>query len=312
MSRTTSFEVIDTSAWTVERIEQMGKKRKAWLIHPNARVDESGEPLDPGDRWLFKQVRSDHQGARGEDWAEKAVAEIAPLLGIPSAHVELASHPWQEGPSTGAISRSILSRGDRLEHGNELLEATVPGYDPAKEGEVSGYTVQACMDVLAPHGPTPGFSTPPGSGVVFEFAGYLILDALVNNTDRHHENWAVVRQPDGTVHLAPSFDHASSLGFTEPRSRKQRLLDQGTIEEWLARGKTKFEGQPSPFDVAVEALAMLSHTERQEWRHRIESVHLDLVSLTLNRIPDPPMSQVDRNFALETVRINQKRLVDVL
>ena len=24
------------------------------------------------------------------------------------------------------------------------------------------------------------------------FAGYLLLDALIGNTDRHHENWAVM------------------------------------------------------------------------------------------------------------------------
>ncbi|WP_437782569.1 hypothetical protein [Sorangium sp. So ce1097] len=45
------------------------------------------------------------------------------------------------------------------------------------------------------------------------FRGYLMLDALVGNTDRHHENRAVlVRTGQAERHaaLAPSHDHASN------------------------------------------------------------------------------------------------------
>ena len=44
------------------------------------------------------------------------------------------------------------------------------------------------------------------------FVGYLVLDALIGNTDRHEENWAVIVSESGR-YLAPTFDHASSLGF---------------------------------------------------------------------------------------------------
>lgn len=41
-----------------------------------------------------------------------------------------------------------------------------------------------------------------------------MLDALVANLDRHHENWGIVVDPSGLLptELAPTFDHASSLG----------------------------------------------------------------------------------------------------
>lgn len=82
----TSFRVIDTAEWGRIETEPMGKKRRLWLVEPE------GDPDDPGHRWLFKQVRSDGQGDRGEDWAEKAVSVIAPLLGLPCAQVEFATH----------------------------------------------------------------------------------------------------------------------------------------------------------------------------------------------------------------------------
>ena len=40
------------------------------------------------------------------------------------------------------------------------------------------------------------------------FVGYLLLDALIVNTDRHHANWAVITSPDEDgkvlVELAPT------------------------------------------------------------------------------------------------------------
>jgi serine/threonine protein kinase HipA of HipAB toxin-antitoxin module len=46
-----------------------------------------------------------------------------------------------------------------------------------------------------------------------QFTGYLVLDALIGHTDRHEENWGVIEGITGAKRLAPSFDHASSLGF---------------------------------------------------------------------------------------------------
>jgi hypothetical protein len=44
-----------------------------------------------------------------------------------------------------------------------------------------------------------------------------MLDAWIGNGDRHHLNWGLVRNkltPNiiETIHLAPTYDHASSLG----------------------------------------------------------------------------------------------------
>ena len=51
------------------------------------------------------------------------------------------------------------------------------------------------------------------------FTGYLTFDALVGNTDRHHENWAVLT---GSQSLAPTYDHGASLGFNASPARRAR------------------------------------------------------------------------------------------
>jgi hypothetical protein len=52
---------------------------------------------------------------------------------------------------------------------------------------------------------------------VWLFPGYLMLDALIGNTDRHHENWgarvlAGLGNGRRMAVLAPTYDHASSEG----------------------------------------------------------------------------------------------------
>ena len=66
----------------------------------------------------------------------------------------------------------------------------------------------------------------------------LVLDAWIGNGSRHHENWGVVRNKavvttseetahiasttSGTVHLAPTYDHASSYSRDLSDEQRQR------------------------------------------------------------------------------------------
>jgi hypothetical protein len=95
----------------------------------------------------------------------------------------------------------------KLEHGNELLRELDPEYSHERPGEVPGYTLDAVWDALAPFS-APRLSRPLVTNACDAFAGYLMLDAVIGNQDRHHMNWAVL----GRRELARSYDHASCLG----------------------------------------------------------------------------------------------------
>lgn len=294
------FPIVDASAWSLVRSEQLGTKEKVWLEDPK------------GGAWLFKQVRGDGGQTRGEDWAEKLAAEAAMALGLPAARIELATRPFAQGSSRGVLSRYMLAERHSLTHGNELLAARSIGYPQSATGEVPGYTVSACFEALD------GFAVPPGVAVPthradarFLFVGYLVLDALVANTDRHHQNWAVGQAPDSPAYLAPTFDHGSSLGFQESDKRKQWLLDRDGVARWTARAKSKFEGKPHPVEVALDALAQLPRLQAAEWRRRLVSYNLDWWRTTLERVPEERMSAVARDFAYHIVRLNREALVDV-
>lgn len=290
------FPIVDATGWTPRDTEQLGSKAKVWLESPD------------GTEWLFKQVRSDPNGVRGEDWAEKLGAEMAQQLRLPAAEVELAYRPFIRGEPRGVISRSILRDGDQLTHGNDLLSGQAADYPRSKTGEVAGYTVDACMQFLVDFAPTPGSDAPDGADARFLFAGYLLLDALIANTDRHHENWAVIQRPGEPTSIAPTFDHGACLGFAEPAARKAELLESQRIAAWTANARTKFEGKPHPRFVASRALALLPGSQADVWYERLERLDLEGWSSTLDRVPTARMSQVDRRFADLIVRHNLEEL----
>lgn len=69
------------------------------------------------------------------------------------------------------------------------------------------------------------------------FAGYLLLDAVVGNTDRHHENWGISLGAGQGVRLAPSFDHGSSLGRELRDERRLNRLREDQVGAYLRRGR---------------------------------------------------------------------------
>ena len=91
--------------WTLAP-EFMGTKDKFWYRSPSQNTD-----------WLFKYPRPNS----GEHWAEKIAAEVADLLGVLHAKVELATFEKYRGSASESFTR-----GEReLTHGNQILAGAV-------------------------------------------------------------------------------------------------------------------------------------------------------------------------------------------
>jgi hypothetical protein len=254
--------------------EQMGSKRKFWFCDRQS------------SRWyLFKYSREN----TGEHWSEKVACEVARLLGLPHAEVDLATHD----AAWGVLVRDIREDRDQsLLHGNELLLELDSTYPARETFRVSEHTVERVAEALATHGVLlPDAATFPQalpSGVddaLGLFVGYLLLDALIGNTDRHHENWAVVVSRSATgarrLQLAPTYDHASSLGRELPdekRSARMRAARERGVAGYAERTRSAFYAAMgasstalSPRD-AFTAAGRRRPNARQAWLSRCEQV----------------------------------------
>jgi hypothetical protein len=296
-----AFADVDVSSWEVGDPEPLGTRRKWWMVDPSER------------QWLFKPVTTQRHAdgttfPKGEDWSEKIAAELAPLVGLPAATVELATYHGD----VGIISLDMRD-GHELVHGNEVLFGIDRSYPRSDRQDVAGYTLDAILaafditDVAPPRGADPDISA--GGW----FAGFLILDAWIANTDRHHANWGVLRDPrrEAADALAPTFDHASSLGFQLHDDARQELLQVSSVgfglSHWARRGCCRqMPGRPVLVDLAAEA-ARRTDTARL-WSDRLSAVTPSTILDVVRRVPKPRMSHPARIFCETLLEENLRRL----
>jgi hypothetical protein len=288
---------IDATEWEAEGEEALGTKPKVWLREPS-----SSTP------WLFKHVTFNQTPtgsyAKGDDWAERAVGLVADAIGVPTARTELAFRINRGIRDNGVLVRTVVEpAGAELVHGNELLARL--GLTIERPLRV-GYTLANVRRSLE------GVSAPPLYRDHFSgwdvFIGYLILDALCGNTDRHEENWAILRSD--TDELALSFDHASSLGFLLPDSERLERLTTSDglrrVDSWAGRATTPFEGKPHPVELAVHALQTVDASARDFWVEAVAQLDPDPL---VDEIPAKRISDPSRAFARAILRTNRDRIL---
>ena len=269
----------------------MGTKLKFWC-----------QPLGEKDPWLFKYPRA----RSGEHWAEKIAAEIAGCLRIPHASVALAT----AGGERGSISKSFTRRGRVLRHGNELL-ARIMEYDIHKTHGQSDHSLANIFRVLDT------VFVDPRAGKIAKrvFAGYLILDALIGNTDRHHQNWGLlIKRTPGGEHgfLAPTFDHASSLGRELSDEVRTRRLREATVGQYAkrARGRVFWSSSrrygPNPAELV--RLANREYPHLFGWvLGRLPDRRREFAGI-VQRVPDDWMSPVAKDFTVALLDYNSTQL----
>jgi hypothetical protein len=291
------FPIFQITEDMILQDEPMGSKDKIWCHLP---------PELGNGRWLFKTPRQQTENI--EHLAEKIAQEVAVLLELPSARVELAEF----GEVRGSISLDVRSPGDVLVHGNEIIAGRVLGYDLHKKRHTSDHTFERIRQAI--HAVCGNRCEEDLS----QFAGYLVFDALIGNTDRHHENWALLKREAGpTDHrLAPSFDHASSLGREMRDERRVLLLSENRIAEYLRKGwgaiylEALGEETIAPLEL-VNRLASKMPEFFRPWLARVAGVTDEQMLHIVERIPAGWSSLAQREFAMALMREARDQLTRI-
>jgi hypothetical protein len=247
-------------------------------------ASERNEPM--GSRTKFWFRRGDNpwlfkatRPNHGEDWAEVLAAELAEALDLPHAGYQLATWRGQQG----VVTPTFQPDGFDLVHGNELLQPI-------------GIETAAHL-----------------------FAGYLLFDAWIGNTDRHHENWAVLlNRNDGTVHLAPTYDHAASLGShetDEARGRRLSTRDAGfTVDAYVRRPMARSalygdENDQHPLTMLLAYQLWVGSSATGVWVERLRLIEGRRIETLVGQVPTPPASGPARAFAAAMLKANRERIL---
>lgn len=306
------YFIIDVTNWRRFDEEPMGTKAKFWLSGPQ------------GPLWLFKYFS---QG--GDDWAEKIAAELAECLQMPHARAELACL----GEHFGVISLDFTKNAARgaLLLGNALLQDMDPAYPKEQRFRVAQHTVTRVLDFL-----TQDFIQLPANlewpGAWMEgfycaadvFVGYLLLDALIGNTDRHHENWGVLqtirRNSKVRAELAPTFDHAASMGqILQEEERGKRITTNDprfAVEAYAEKARSSFYGkEDDKKQLSTMEAFLLAAKQREQaaeaWLDRLKALSVDRIQEVVGRVPEERMSDATKGFVTRYLVHNRKRLLSM-
>lgn len=269
--------VLDVTDWVSDVGDPRGARKKSWMWKP--------EESDPVAKHLFKLARPDGKTPEyGSDlWAEVLASRIARAIQVPAVHMDFA---------IGKSGRGVISErmSTHLTDGNELRGGrSVPDH-----GEVSGYHLEDIQRALD------GYRGSERGLTAYEsFVGYLVFDALIANTDRHSENWAVDSERE---ELLPCFDHGASLGFNATSEQRADVV------RYASRGRSR------PFkrlvlEVAQMGMATVSAQVADLWLGRVESLALPVLERLVMRVPRGWMSDPSRTFVVELVWENRRRLL---
>lgn len=290
------YNVLEILPEDQEIIEPLGSKPKFWFVIEN----------DP-QKWLFKFTRDN----TGEAWSEKIACEVAEVLDIPHARVELARF----GKRMGCASRSFVERpvdeDCDLVHGSEILAGRFLDYDKTVVRGQCHHTldriIEAVGDLFASEQDEP----------LRMLAGYIFLDALICNTDRHHDNWGLLRAISSdakmTYRLAPSYDHASSMGREHRDEERDRIIREGRMNAYAFKGTggiywgADSKKGENPLRLFEKALQQYPQHFRY-WIAKLDSLGGELVHDIIQRMPDDWMSESARQFCKQLLEVTTTHL----
>ncbi|MFV3326642.1 hypothetical protein ACNFG0_09235 [Pseudomonas sp. NY15372] len=306
-----SYEILDVSGYKRDEVEPLGTKSKYWCTGPG------------GKEFLFKSIvtfdsKFNLVSRGGEDWAEKVACELAKFLSVPCATYDLA----HDGESRGVITPNFLERkSSYLITGNEVLKnysSAVPVEAEKRSEKQNIMHVYIILRRIIRNKPL-GFNSLPGIKTAADFfTGYLMLDALISNQDRHSENWGLVVTEKGSRHLAPSFDHAASLARNESDETKcARLLskDKGQqVSTYVTRAKSYFYLRDKRLRTmkAFGYWGVLRPLAALSWLERLDKLTYERMRAIIDLIPMEVMSDESKKFALEMLVCNKSNMMEMV
>ena len=306
-----NYEIFDISDFKQEEFEPLGTKAKYWCSDSQ------------GNHYLFKSIETYDSTNKiilrdGEDWSEKISCELAKKLLIPCADYELA----RDKSARGVITRNFISSDNAyLVTGNEILKnysAPINTEVQKKSEKQNIMHVYIILRRIIRNKPLGFNSLPSIKSAADFFTGYLMLDALLSNQDRHSENWGLIVTGKGRFHLAPTFDHAAGLGRNESDETKENRLtsqDRGQhVSNYVQRAKSFFYLKDKRLRTlkAFEYFGILNPRAAISWLTQLNALTTDMMQAIIEPVPAEIMSDVSKKFALEMLCCNKSNMMNLL
>lgn len=310
-----SFEVLRERAnliiivpqeWVIEDFTMTrGNREKFNLISK-----QEDSPSHGTSRYMWK---GNHGRYPVEFWSEVLAHQIASVIGIPTP----VCFPAKLEDEYGSLSQFFLSLEDgaTMYSGGDLVSLLEPTYD-RKVGTQHTVTLVETVIKLS-HKAARAAKVEQTYGIEDFFLQFL-LDAIIGNSDRHQDNWAVVATSEN-LSLSKAFDNGSSLGREIAEGDLAGMLaDDRRFYAYIDRGRHHIKwSQPSKHGMhhveLIEKLAnndscraLLNQALQVEWTN-IEKV-IRYVAEASRLMSGPQLSSEREEFIVKLTRTRFERL----
>ena len=263
-------------------VEGTGYLRKFWVEHP-----QLGQSL----------IKIEEDTALA--WSEKVSYEIAARLKLPAASYEFGELiGWSNyaDRTKVIVSPNFKSADVRYIQGTELLASQTNPDD--------SYTVSRILETLSQNDiqlPS-GYQAPFGIGNGADLmVGYLLLDSLVANNDRHSGNWEIGLDNTGTLTLAPVYDNGASFATTFGSI----VYDDFTAEKYMKTDLSYFgEFQIETFRQA----AQIRPDAARVWLSQLSQIEQQQLDDIFAQIPNERIDPKALAFSRELLNYNRSQL----
>ena len=191
----TIFDFEELNDWheTNDFLDTSSKSEKVWL--KNSKTNSIA---------LFKYPKSEETF---EHISEHLAFEIGKLLGIQCSEIHLGIFNSRKG-SLSYLVHDINT--ESLIEGVNFIQVQFPTYDSDKLIDPTSnkiYSVEMIISSLI------------SNTLRQEFMYVLLFDFIIGNSDRHQNNWALIRDEEGYYRLSPLYDNGSSLCSYVPEDK---------------------------------------------------------------------------------------------
>ena len=240
LSNVRRFDVLEGESWTFKDMPK-GKRQK-YDLRPN----QTGVAPEDHWQWFWKAAK---EAAPFETWSEVIACLIGDIIGVevpdyyPSKFDDLwgvLTKSFLPGfPSASSDNVDILEI--RFVAGADILADFENDYDREKGTNASVQAFHRAKENLRELAVEKGYRIKFGQTEDFEqkFFSILLLDSLIGNQDRHHENWGVVYRNeiywDPNMYPIPIIDIMVSPAFDNGASLMRELKDDEHIRNILKR-----------------------------------------------------------------------------
>ncbi len=271
------LQQIKTSAELPRKFRRVCARSSKWGVPRSFvgyRVDPTVQTLGFAPKWVLKSedggpdyiVKLPYKGGQTETLTELLINQLGLAYGFDVAHSGIAS---MDGKPV-FVTRSFLGPTEHLVHGSflieELFQASRGELDNVPKGrkEQEFYSVDFVIKTME------AYCGSDALNVINKFVEMVLFDALVGSTDRHAQNWGVVRASiaQGGYRFSPIFVTSRGLLWNLSDAKLLRFQqDEALLHHHIDRAcplmgperKTLKTGKCDHFDFLRNLFALFPH-----------------------------------------------------